>query len=385
MREIVGSTLRLYARRWPALVSIFLAGWIANYLLIRFAGWAANLDPLFGQLILPLAILARIASYVGMFLVLRPGRSFAEALGTSILPFFIVFATWGLIKDDWVAFSLAQLQQRDFDPENTVPLFIGVTPITVGVVVVAFVLRFLIKRFAARLPKWFSLIAAYLEAVWIFIAIDILGQLLAGVPAWLQSRRVVVWGMEVIETVTAAVPAIGWIRDAAGWLIDQAATLLGLPLAWLTIAGIVYAVTSITTASATGRVVTTWQRVPGFLRKRVRELGTDLAGRWHPIANAARLIWRAGVLTMALFVLAYAILDTSGLWLSLGISRVLGPHELQWWMATSAPLSLLVDTIVEPLRIALIAATWGYCLGRSDAGRAELQLEQQERRVGVVS
>ncbi len=386
MLYIVRGTLRLYASVWPALVAIFLGGWIANYLLIRFAGFVANIDPLYGQLVLPLAVLARVASYVAMFLVLRPGKSFVEALGSSILPFLIVFATWGLIKDDWVAFSLAQLEQRDFGPDNVVPLFIGVTPVTIGVVVVAFVLRFVLKRYSKALPGWFNYCATYLEAVWIFIALDILGQLLVDVPAWLQSRRIVAWGIEVLEAAKEAFAPLRWVVDGAAWLADQAGTVIGLPLAWLTLAGIVYAVStkprtaSVTVTAARRR----WGAVPVFARKRIAELGSDVAGRWTPIAGAVRLVWRAGAVTMALFVLAYAVLDTSTLWLNFGVNRLLGPHELQWWAASDTPISLVIDLVVEPVRLCLIAATWVYCLTLSKAGRAELELEGEESGILVT-
>lgn len=374
MLHIVTGTFRLYAGRWPALVAFFLAGWIANYLLIRFAGFVANIDPLYGQLVLPLAVLVRVASYVAMFLVLRPGRSFVGALGTSILPFFVVFATWGMIHDDWVAFSLAQLEQRKFDGTDP-ELFIGVTPVTIGVVVAAFVLRFLIKRWGTRLPKWVNFITAYLEAVWIFIAVDIISQLFAFLPAWVESRRVVVWGSEIIEAAKEAFAPLRFVTDAVFWLIDQAATLVGLPLAWLTLAGIVYAVATVQKP----------KQAVGFWHKRINEVGTDFAGRWVPIANSARLIWRAGAITMALFVLAYAILDTSTLWLHFGFDRLLGPHELSWWFASDAPLSLVIDLLVEPLRISLIASAWIYCLSRSESGRDELEQEQQKIGQGVVN
>ena len=178
MLHIARGTVQLYARHIPALLAFFLAGWIANYLLIRFAGYVANIDPLYGYLVLPLAILVRVASFVAMFLVLRPGRNFVEALSSSILPFLVVFATWGLIKSDWVNFANAQLEQRSIG-ETEVPLFITVTPITVGIVVVAFVLRLVLKKYSEKLPKWFGFVAAYLEAVWLFLAIDIIGQILS--------------------------------------------------------------------------------------------------------------------------------------------------------------------------------------------------------------
>ena len=181
MLDIVTGTLRLIARRWPALLAIYLAGWIARFLIIRFAGWLANIDPLLGLLVLPIAVLVRLAAYVAMFLVLRrdmPGftrfeglldpdesgsgaRRFSAIIQSSILPFFVVFATWGLLKNDFTDYSLAQLQQRSFDGTDAA-LDVTVTPITIGVVILAFALRWLIKRLADRLPAWTGYGAAYL-------------------------------------------------------------------------------------------------------------------------------------------------------------------------------------------------------------------------------
>ncbi len=376
MRAIVTDTVRLYVRHLPALMAFFLAGWAANYLLTRFAGFVANVDPLYGQLVLPLAVLARIASYVAMFLVLRPGKPFLEALGSSILPFLAVFAAWGLLKDDWVAFSLAQLEQR---ANADVPLFITITPVTVAVVIVAFALRFLLGRYQERLPKWFGFIAAYLEAVWIFIAVDVLSQLVGLVTGWVQTRSVVVWYNGVVEAAREIFAPVGWVADALGWIVSQAAVVLGLPLAWLTLAGIVYAVTA-PRGGRNARVLAAarrWARLPRSVRRRATELGSDLAGRWVPIATSVRLLWAGGIVTIGLFVLAYAVLDTSSAWLRFGVERLLGPHELPWWFAVDTTISLVVDAVVEPLRISLIAAAWGFFLARSSRGRDELELEKE--------
>lgn len=377
MRTIVTDTVRLYVRHLPALMAFFLAGWASNYLLIRFAGHVANIDPLYGELVLPLAVLARIASYVAMFLVLRPGKPFLEALSASILPFLVLFAAWGLLKDDWVLYSLAQLEQRG---DTDVPLFVEITPITIAVVVVAFALRYLLGRYRERLPKWFGFIAAYLEAVWLFIAVDVLSQLVGLITGWVQTRRVVVWYNGVVDAAREAFAPIGWVADAIGWIVSQAAVVLGLPLAWLTLAGIVYAVAAVR-GERNARLIAAarrWARLPRGIRRRAAELGSDLAGRWVPIATSVRLLWAGGIVTIGLFVLAYAVLDTSTAWLRFGVDRLLGPHELSWWFATDAVISLVVDAVVEPLRISLIAAAWGFFLARSSRGRDELELEKEQ-------
>ena len=384
MRAIVRDTMHLYVRHLPALLVFFLAGWAANYLLIRFAGFVANFDPLYGELVLPLAVLARIASYVAMFLVLRPGKPFLDALGTSILPFLVVFSTWGMLRDDWVAYSLAKLEQR---ANTDVPLFLELTPITIAVAVVAFTLRFLLGRYRDRLPRWFGFIAAYLEAVWLFVAVDVVAQLVGLVTGWVQTRRVFVWYNDVVEIAREAFAPVGWIADALGWIAVQAGTVIGLPLAWLTLAGIAYAVTATTTKGTRHAALVAaerrWRRLPTGLRRRVAEVGSDLGGRWVPISTSIRLLWAGGGIAIGVFILAYAILDTSTLWLRFGVDRLIGPHELAWWFASDALIGLGIDAVVEPLRISLIAAAWAFFLLRSAAGREQLQSEEQELGLSV--
>src|SRR5690349_8256783 len=139
--DVIAVMFRALGRTWPALLAWFLAGWAVRLMLLRFAGWAAeNIDPLVGQLILPLAVLARLSSYVAMFLVLRPEldsyerleryadratagpapsffASWANTVGTAIVPFFVIYAAWGLINDDGIAYSSAAVDQMNLDNE----------------------------------------------------------------------------------------------------------------------------------------------------------------------------------------------------------------------------------------------------------------------------
>lgn len=396
MLDILTGTLRIIARRWPALLAIFLAGWIARFLIIRFAGWVANIDPLLGLLVLPVAVLIRLAAYVAMFLVLRrdmPGftrfeglldpeetgseaRRFSAIIQSSILPFFVVFATWGLLRDDFVEFSLAQLQQRTYNGDEP-ELDVTATPITIGVVILAFALRWLLKRFAERLPTWTGYVAAYLEAVWIFVAVVVLQDLLAGLPAWLQSRRVVAFFIDIIDAAREAFAPLRFLLDGVAWVIDHGSTTIVLPLAWLTLAGIVYAraLTGVSldhdSPAQLAKARKRWEAFPPALRRRLADLASGFTDRWQPISSSARLIWGTGPAVVGLFLLLTAVVETLGLWLHFGIDRAIGPHSIRWWMATDVPLSIVIETIVEVARIALIAAAYDYSL-RLLARRREL-------------
>jgi hypothetical protein len=91
-------------------------------------------------------------------------------------------------------------------------------------------------------------------------------------------------------------------------------------------------------------------------------LSGGLLERWQPIATALRLIWRAGPVTMGVYVLAFGVLAVAADWLFVGVNRLLGPHDLGWWRAWGDPLGLLFDVVVFPLQVCLVAAAFDRCL-----------------------
>ena len=71
MRSTVREVLRLAGRSWPLLLLWFLGGWIVRWVVIRIAAELGAIDATLGLIVLPIAVLARLVSYIGMFLVLR--------------------------------------------------------------------------------------------------------------------------------------------------------------------------------------------------------------------------------------------------------------------------------------------------------------------------
>ncbi len=49
---------------------------------------------------------------------------------------------------------------------------------------------------------------------------------------------------------------------------------------------------------------------------------------------------------------------------------LLGPHDITFWYGTWDLLALISHSIIEPLRICLIATTLAWCLDRSAAATA---------------
>ncbi|MEO8262514.1 MAG: hypothetical protein ABI566_08075 [Pseudolysinimonas sp.] len=393
---------RAIVQCWPMVLAWFLAGWLAHSALIRLAGFVGIHESLWGLLILPLAVLAKLASYVGMFLAVRPAMrhykrldrlaastpadddtapvrrsSFAQAWGstivTGLIAFLVIYFTWGMVVDDVNAYGRAAWDQYDPDAVNA-PLKVGVGVMSISFVVIAFGLRLLVGRFSKRLPKWFGAISAYLEAAWLLTAALAIKSILDGVPDWLASRRMFAWIVDGIADLREQFSWFAVIGDAIAWLLNAVGEVIVLPLAWLALAAIVFAGVLPRRATTTeGRVARLrdvagqrWRRMPRPIRVLGTSLSSSLRERWEPIATALRLVWRNGPVRLGGYLLGFAVVSVGGQWLFALIYQVLGPHDTGWWIATSDPLNLLVAAITTPLQFMLVAAAFDEALASLD-------------------
>lgn len=390
------TALRVLARCWPALLAWFLAGWTVRALILHAGGYLLNVDENFGLLLLPIGILAMLVAYVGMFLSIRrelphldrvedaqaTARNTAPATPAStelnrwrdtvlaaILPFLLLYVAWNLVRQDTIDLYFASTVQDNF---GTNAGSIGaITWVSIAVLVVAFGLRLLLGRLAGRLPNWVSLVTTYLEALWVLVALFTLRDLLGLLGAWLETRRMFAWAVDGWAYIREQFAWLGTIGDAIGWVWSQVGTLVGLPLAWLAFASIVYFGTmprSSRPAPATvAKAAERWQRLPVWLRRLGTALSSGVLERWQPVALAARLIWRSGPITMGAYLLAFAVLTATTEWLRVLIYRLIGPHELNWWMGASDAVGLAVSAVVGVLQVALVAAAFDRALASDRA------------------
>jgi len=392
--SILSTTGRLVALKWAPLLAWFLAGYLVHYLVIEVAAFFGATSAIIGIAIMPLAVLARLISFIAMFFVLRdampafqsladrgetvetltPRPRINEVLLVSILPFFAFYAAWKFLTDDTQQYAVAALAKYNpFDGGQAGrPLDIEVNPITIGIVIVAFAARYLLKRYAEKLPRWTSLIAVYLEALWVYLTVLLISTYTDQVGAWIDSRAAVTWYEHAKDDVLQFFAPLGWAWSGIEFVIGEVSGLVLLPIAWLAIAGVVYG--RALSAAAAVRIPGAFQRltgrVPTAIARRGRDIGNDFLDRWRPLANALVLIWRAGVVPIGAFVLLYVVLDAGRYWLTLAATRVIGPHDLgAWWSNFDTILLFVVQLLVEPLRIALIAATYNYALGQLEERR----------------
>lgn len=384
------TALRVLARCWPQLLAWFLAGWTIRALVLYGGGYLLNIDENFGLLVLPIAILATLVAYVGMFLAVRrelphlgrlddvePGEITPSPLSrwrdtvlAAILPFLLLYVAWNLVAQDGIDLFYASTLQDNFGANDDLG---SITWVGIVVLVTAFALRWLLGRFAARLPRWTSLLTTYLEALWILVALFTVRDILGLIARWLATRRVFGWAVDGWTDLREQFAWLATVGDGIGWVIAQVGTLIGLPLAWLAFASIVYfgslprsarpAPEAVAAASAR------WRRLPVWVRRLGSAVGSGVLDRWRPVALAARLIWRAGPITMGLYLLGFAVLTAATEWLMILLYRIIGPHETNWWAGASDGVALAVAAVVAVLQVALVAAAFDRALASDAAAR----------------
>jgi hypothetical protein len=415
--SVVGGMLRLAAARWPLLVAFYAAGWLARYLLIELAAVLGSHSPLLGVLVMPLAVLARLGSFIAMFLVLRdsmPAFSKLEAAGAtdvdlepargarptrvsdvflvSILPFFAFYAAYQFLHADQIEYESSTLSKINFfvgtHTGDDLEIRFGVLPIVI--LVLAFAARILLKRYAQRLPRWVPIITVYLEALWVYLLVFFVNDYFQTAADWVHGRAVFVWFGDIRSSLTGALSPLGWAWSAIEFLIGTAGGLLVLPVAWLTIAGVMYG-RALATSAVRWRLLAGATRRYDALPRRVRDVGDGLTDRIRPITNSLVLIWRAGVVPMGSYVLAFTVLEAASTWLFRGAVLVFGAHDLEsWWMVADRVFSFVIETFVTVLEISLIAAAYDFCLRRlaqrraAEADPSEPDAESVGQHVGAV-
>ena len=364
---------------------------------IQLAGFVGAYSAIGGALLFPLAILARLVALVAMLLVLRDGmtqlgllapipdersarrRAFVDALLAGILPFVAFYAAWGYLRQDAVAYSTRLLEVNT----DLIAASIGAEragdaaagelsfgPVTIAIIVVAFVLRWLWKRYRDRLPKAVAAVAVYLEVLWVYLSATLIADALGVVDVWVQSRQAMVWLGDVREWVATQLVLVSWVWDAVEWALGEVGGIVLLPIAWLAIVGVIYGqAVAPQTARLGGTLVvrarSRFDTLPSRLRARLGDLWRDFISRFQPIGRALLLMWRAGPVLIGSYILLFTILLFVASILQWGITRVIGPQDIVGFWEINAPLAFLfIPLIIEPLRVVLVASAYDAVIGR---------------------
>lgn len=398
MANLIRLTATLLWTRWPVLLAWFLFGTLVRYVAVEAAGFVGAYNEVVGVLLLPLAVLGRLVALVAMLLVLRDGMSalrgdiptarserraeFSGALLAGLLPFIAFYAAQGYLAEDVFAYYerllsvntgilMTQLVEDieagtsgSLESDGTLPGELIFSPITISLIVVAFVLRWLWGRYRARLHRSLTAAAVYLELLWIYLATTLVADGIGLLTGWVATRQGTVWLGDIREAVTDWFSPITAVWDTVVMMLGLTARATLEPLAWLTIAGVIYgqaiaAASPAITDLRAARLRERYTKLPEQVRQRVTDLTSSIASRFRPIWSALLLMWRAGPALVGAYILCFTIVLLIERLAQIALIRLIGPHDIfAFWMVVDSLVFLIVPIIVEPLRIAVVASAY---------------------------
>ena len=379
MQQALRTFGRVLGGHWPALMAWYLAGEVVHRLVLQLAGTVGGHTTLGGLLILPIAVAARMVSYVAMYLTVRPSlphaaasdpidrRDFAHAVLVSILPFFAFYEAWGMLDADRDAFfriaSDVAFEQTGYGQEALGDRggMIGVGALPVAVLVIALALRIVLARFDDRLSMSLRALAAYAEVLWTFMLFTLVGQWWAGVREWLAHRAGADWLRDIGDWFAVHIPPVAGIWVGGSWAIGIVIAVLIVPAGWLAIVGVIYGTTFDVQSRLSG-----WsdRALRGTARSLARTLVVRLEGLWA----AAAVIWRGGPALFGATALVYALwmlLDRVG---ARAVLQLIGGQDEAFWEAWLPVILVAIAAVAEPLRVALLATGYDAVIARPEAG-----------------
>jgi hypothetical protein len=408
----------LWWRCFPQLVALYLLGYLGRRGAIELAAYVGWDNDVWASLIMPFAGLARLGSYVAMFLVLRPALPALAALprrsarsvdvfANIIVPFFAIYLAWKLFAEDWLDFETAALDYRvDRAVVNAVaggpaselhPEQLPVSTATWVIIATALVARYVLGRFKEGLPGWVIAVRVYVDALWVFLVLSFAANqgvsFILNPAGWIGERRIIVWANKVRADMFSYFTPLEVLWNAVVAVVKTAFGGATIPLLWLAVAGIVYGVTMPDWRQAARRIAghhadRVFDRATER-RKRFSERGWRVdrtvsdkllgwargkLGDYSTIVDSARLILHGGLLAIVLYIFGYlglAWLDMAGAFYhpEVGIGNLfrftawlIGPQPITFWDGFSDTIALISHMIIEPLRVCLIASTVAYCL-----------------------
>lgn len=372
---VLRTSLVVLRRHWPVLCALSFAGQGARSFINDGAVRMSHINALAGLMtfiLVPIATLCALTLMVWTVRTSLPsvaktvemGRRgpLLDIVGSVMIPFLAVYASYGYLQADDSQYAYDTLMSTNFFAPH--PTGASGTPTTISVslvvvVVIAVGLRAMLGRWSwAKAHGWVGIIRAYLEITWLFILARLISPLQDAVTSWLDDRRVVHGGSQVVDQVKGlGAPAHGFM-DLLGSAFDSIDTVLLVPLAWLAVGAVIYGATIGNEETPVMQaVVRRFIRWPRLIRRAMMAARGGVDERLGPLISGLRVLQKSGLASMLMFCLLFLVTQTSSIWLFMLERTLIGPRDLaHFWMPISLPISTLNDALQMVFLVCLLGA-----------------------------
>ncbi|MEV1167936.1 hypothetical protein [Nonomuraea sp. NPDC049784] len=243
--------------------------------------------------------------------------------------------------------------------------------VSLGAMVVMFGLKWLFAKLVEQgKGKFYGFLAAFSEFAFVFYGLNATFFIAKARSDWLQHRNVVAGTEEVWAEAQKSVPlwetVTGIFGDVWPFVLDGVA----VPLAWLTVAMLVFGSYSDETrallkGTRLEKGVDRLEDSHDLTQKSFDQLTGGFRDRWLPLANSLRMIFRSGLPLFGMMCLCYVALNVAGQYAERGLRTLIGAREEWVWYFQGPPLGFVHEMIVTVLTMALLAATYDIAATRA--------------------
>jgi hypothetical protein len=406
------SAVRLVRSRFWLLLACYCFGWTGHALGLFVSALLGANHGVLANLIFVIAVVVRLASLVLMVHVLRPALRLAsqrptgqtpttqtpttptsaihpavpeqvftaerplDVLALALGPFLAVYAVWGFIDEEvnalfrsnYLVLGLGDVSNWSISVSDDRLIFY------LALAAGAWVVRALVGRLVRRRPgSPVAVVGLLAEGVWalsVFIVVLIVART---VRDWFRDRVIwadlaAVWNAFVGLLPNLTLPFGTTLRELAQTLAQLApgavVTVFGLPLMWLALVATVYgwrdyrARDVVAGTALEARLERIEQRPAGAGRRLLLFATADLRTKYVPVAQALRLIGRAGPRFVGAYLLLATAISALDNLLSVGLSRLVGPQTQAVTLLLDPLQTLLVQIVVTIASVALYAAAF---------------------------
>lgn len=340
LTEFVSTLWRVVRAHWGQILVIQLLAGIGQTVVHLRAVEFGRTDAVTGLLLTGMGTLIAVAGLVTICVICQDvlastqslhadpagrRRQIAATFTVSILPFFLLYRSWGLFEADIRRYARDALNSLDFSlGEGGAGSIIDVqvSAVTISIILGAFFGRIAVRRWLPELGGLTSFLLILLEAVWAFLAAMLVGQWLQSAFAYLGNMTLVVRFRQFVEGATP------WGEGLFQFLDVVAAGVYAIftPLLWVILAGITIVKGS--RFARTGlpeRLERIADRLPPGVDDLASETYLDLRDRWIPVVGAFTVMARAGAVALAAAVALGSLITFLGGWFTVALAHLPTP------------------------------------------------------------
>lgn len=395
--------LRLAGNCALPLICWFAVGELAHYVLtyaaveVAYGDWR-QVRLVAVMTLLTLVILAAMTVTTGMLHALRGAlweirarseegvadERFFRTLDRVAPAFAVLYLAWGFhVEDARDIFQMDlfhhfydQTEASWFGEDSDVGR--GLTDLDWRVSLGAMVAMFGLKMLFAKLVEkgrggFYGFAAAFSEFAFVFYGLNATVAFADARSEWVSHRSVVEGTQEVWAEAQESLPiwdaVTGWFGEIWPLFLDAVA----VPLAWLTVAMLVFGAYSDETRSLVKgtrleRGVDRLEDSHDLTQRSFDQVTGGFKDRWLPLANSLRTVFRAGAPLFGMMCLCYVGVMVAGEYADRGIRHLVGT-EAEWvWTYQGPVLHFVQQMVVSVLTMALLAATYDIAATRARLG-----------------